>query len=70
MCDAGLQGRHRRRRHLATIPSPRAAARPDLIVRDFAPDPDGLDTRWHGDITYVVAALTRRTERGALHRRA
>lgn len=53
MRTAGLQGRHRRRRQLTTIPDPRAAARPDLVVRDFAPDPDGLDTRWCGDITYI-----------------
>ncbi|MCX5421785.1 IS3 family transposase [Streptomyces sp. NBC_00078] len=51
---AGLQGRHRRRRRLTTIPDPWAAARPDLVVRNFAPDPDGLDTRWCGDITYVA----------------
>ena len=54
MRDAGLQGRHRRRRRLTTIPDPRAASRPDLVVRNFAPDPDGLDTRWCGDITYVA----------------
>ncbi|MER5215521.1 IS3 family transposase [Streptomyces sp. NPDC002838] len=53
MRDAGLQGRHRRRRQLTTIPDPRALARPDLVVRDFTPDPDGLDTRWCGDITYI-----------------
>ena len=53
MRAAGLEGRHRRRRHLTTVPDPRAASRPDLLVRDFAPDPDGLDTRWCGDITYV-----------------
>ncbi|MFG3043570.1 DDE-type integrase/transposase/recombinase [Streptomyces sp. NPDC048241] len=34
-----------------TIPDPRAAARPDLVIRDFAPDPGGLDTRWCDDIT-------------------
>ncbi|WP_316784685.1 IS3 family transposase [Streptomyces sasae] len=45
MRGAGLQGRHRRRRRLTTIPDPRAASRPDLVVRDFAPDPGGLDTR-------------------------
>jgi transposase InsO family protein len=50
---AGLQGRHRRRRQVTTIPDPRSASRPDLVVRDFAPDPDGLDTRWCGDITYL-----------------
>ncbi|WP_194238373.1 IS3 family transposase [Streptomyces spongiae] len=53
MRNAGLQGRHRRRRQLTTIPDPRAASRPDLIVRDFAPVPGGLDTRWCGDITYI-----------------
>jgi putative transposase len=53
MRAAGLQGRHRRRRHLTTIVDPEAALRPDLIVRDFQPDPAGLDARWCGDITYV-----------------
>ncbi|WP_262009332.1 IS3 family transposase [Streptomyces sp. FIT100] len=41
MRNAGLQGRHRRRRQLTTIPDPRAASRPDLVVRDFA------ECRWH-----------------------
>ncbi|GAA2423957.1 hypothetical protein GCM10010388_09150 [Streptomyces mauvecolor] len=53
MRGAGLQGRYRRRRQLTTIPDPRAAARPDLVVRGFAPGPDKLDTRWCGDITYI-----------------
>jgi transposase InsO family protein len=53
MRTAGLQGRHRRRRHLTTIPDPQAALRPDLIARDFQPDPVGLDARWCGDITYI-----------------
>jgi putative transposase len=53
MRAAGLEGRHRRRRHLTTIPDPRAATRPDLILRQFDPDPAGVDTRWCGDITYV-----------------
>ncbi|MGW0570243.1 IS3 family transposase [Streptomyces tauricus] len=51
MRAAGLEGRHRRSRHLTTVPDPRAASRPDLLVRDFAPDPDALNTRWCGDIT-------------------
>lgn len=34
-------------------PDPRAAFRPDLIVRDFQPDRTALDARWCGDITYV-----------------
>ncbi|MFF1723658.1 IS3 family transposase [Streptomyces sviceus] len=61
MPPAGLQGRHRRRRHLTTIPDPRAALRPDLVVRDFQPDPAGLDARWCGDITYIA------TEEGWLY---
>ncbi|MFF1915740.1 DDE-type integrase/transposase/recombinase [Streptomyces sp. NPDC058239] len=40
-------------RVLTTIPDPRAAFRPDLVVRDFQPDRTGLDARWCGDITYV-----------------
>ncbi|MFJ4429168.1 IS3 family transposase [Streptomyces bobili] len=61
MRAAGLQGRHRRRRHLTTVPDPRAALRPDLVVRDFQPDADSLDARWYGDITYIA------TEEGRLH---
>ncbi|WP_433351498.1 IS3 family transposase [Microtetraspora malaysiensis] len=49
----GLQGRHRRRRQVTTIPDPAAGVRPDLIGRDFKPDPAGIDTRWCGDITYI-----------------
>ncbi|MEV4972089.1 IS3 family transposase [Streptomyces scopuliridis] len=51
MRAVGLQGRHRRRRHLTTIPDPRTALRPDVIVRDFQPDAGSLDARWCGDIT-------------------
>ncbi|WP_405673930.1 IS3 family transposase [Streptomyces uncialis] len=51
MRAAGLQGRHSRRRHVTTISDPRAALRPDLIVRDFRPDRTGLDARWCGDIS-------------------
>ncbi|MFD4561424.1 IS3 family transposase [Streptomyces sp. NPDC058469] len=61
MRTAGLQGRHRRRRQLTTIPDPRAAVRPDVVVRDFAADRDGLDSRWCGDITYIP------TEEGGLY---
>jgi putative transposase len=53
MRAAGLTGRHRGRRQLTTVPDPRAAVRPDLIVRDFQPDSTGLDVRWCGDITYI-----------------
>ncbi|MFF8867998.1 IS3 family transposase [Streptomyces sp. NPDC015139] len=54
MRQAGLSGRHRRRRHRTTIPDPHAANRPDLVLRNFQPDPAGLDTRWCGDITYIA----------------
>ncbi|WP_435616447.1 IS3 family transposase, partial [Streptomyces sp. 1222.5] len=54
MRRAGLTGRHRRRRHRTTIPDPHAVTRPDLVLRDFRPDPAALDTRWCGDITYIA----------------
>jgi putative transposase len=54
MRQAGLQGRHRRRRHRTTIPDPHAATRPDLVGRDFRPDPAALDSHWCGDITYIA----------------
>ncbi|MEU6012342.1 IS3 family transposase [Streptomyces sp. NPDC047453] len=53
MRAAGLAGRHRRRRHRTTIPDPHAATRPDLVLRDFRPNPAATDTRWCGDITYI-----------------
>lgn len=53
---AELAGRHR-----TTIPDPNAATRPDLILRDFQPDPAAVDTRWCGDITYIA------TEEGWLY---
>ena len=54
MGQAGLVGVHRRRRHRTTVPDPNAATRPDLVLRDFQPDPAGLDQRWCGDITYIA----------------
>ncbi|MER6218885.1 IS3 family transposase [Streptomyces sp. NPDC048387] len=54
MRQAGLAGRHRRRRHRTTIPDPHAVTRPDLVLRDFQPDPAAVDTRWCGDITYIA----------------
>ncbi|MFJ8589527.1 IS3 family transposase [Streptomyces sp. NPDC093595] len=56
MRQAGLTGRHRRRRHRTTIPDPHAATRPDLVLRDFQPDPAALGTRWCGDITYIATS--------------
>ncbi|MFI8372186.1 IS3 family transposase, partial [Streptomyces sp. NPDC085466] len=54
MRQAGLAGRHRRRRHRTTTPDPHAAIRPDLVLRDFRPDAEAVDTRWCGDITYIA----------------
>ncbi len=53
MRQACLQGRHRRRGQRTTVPDPRAGVRPDLVLRDFGPDPAALDTRWCGDITCI-----------------
>jgi transposase-like protein len=40
-----LAGRHRRRPHRTTIPDPAASTRPDLVLRDFRPNPGAFDTR-------------------------
>ena len=53
MAAAGLQGRTPKRWRTTTIADPDAPALPDLIGRDFDPDPFGLDQRWCGDITYI-----------------
>ena len=49
----GLVGKHRRRGWKTTVPDPNAAARPDLIGRDFSVDAARINTRWCGDITYI-----------------
>jgi transposase InsO family protein len=49
----GIVGKHRRRGRRTTIPDPAAQARADLIGRDFTVDPNKINTRWCGDITYV-----------------
>jgi transposase InsO family protein len=53
MRAAGLRGRTPRRWKRTTIPDPTAAARADLIRRDFAVNAAAVNTRWCGDITYV-----------------
>jgi len=53
MRQAGLQGAHRRRRPVTTVPDASAHARPDLINRQFTPDATALNQRWCGDITYI-----------------
>ena len=51
MRAAGLHGRTPRRFKRTTIPDPAAAARADLIRRDFAVNAAAVNTRWCGDIT-------------------
>lgn len=53
MRAAGVRGRTPRRWQQTTIPDPAAAARADLIRRDFTADAAGINTRWCGDITYI-----------------
>jgi transposase InsO family protein len=53
MREHGIVGKHRRRGRRTTIPDPAAAARSDLIGRDFSVDPNAINTRWCGDITYI-----------------
>jgi transposase InsO family protein len=53
MRQHGIVGKHRRRSRRTTIPDPAAAARADLIGRDFTVDPNKINTRWCGDITYI-----------------
>ena len=48
---AGLCGRRPRRSKRTTIPDPAAAARTDLIRRDFSVNAAAVNTRWCGDIT-------------------
>jgi transposase InsO family protein len=50
---AGLHGRTPRRFKRTTIADPAAAARADLVRRDFAVDAVAVNTRWCGDITYI-----------------
>jgi transposase InsO family protein len=53
MRAAGLRGRTPRRWKKTTIPDPAAAARADLIRRDFTVNAAAVNTRWCGDITYI-----------------
>ena len=50
---AGLRGRTPRRWTATTIADPAAAARADLIRRDFTTDAAKVNARWCGDITYI-----------------
>jgi transposase InsO family protein len=56
MRASGLQGRAAKRWKRTTIADPAAAARADLIRRDFTVNAAGLNRRWCGDITYIPTA--------------
>jgi putative transposase len=53
MRAVGLHGRTPRRFKRTTVAEPAAAARADLVRRDFAVDAAAVNTRWCGDITYI-----------------
>ena len=53
MAERGLRGRAPKRWKKTTIADPAAAARLDLIKRDFSVDASRIDSRWCGDITYI-----------------
>jgi transposase InsO family protein len=54
MRSAGIAGRAPRRWKKTTIADPAAAARADLIRRDFTADAARINARWCGDITYIA----------------
>ena len=54
MRSAGIAGRAPKRWRKTTIADPAAAARADLIRRDFTTDAAGVNARWCGDITYIA----------------
>ncbi len=49
----GLRGKTPKRFKTTTIADPQAAARADLVKRNFTVDPGQINTRWCGDITYI-----------------
>jgi hypothetical protein len=53
MRRSGLRGRAAKRWKKTTIADPAAAARADLIRRNFTADAAQVNTRWCGDITYI-----------------
>jgi transposase InsO family protein len=54
MRSAGIAGRAPKRWTKTTVADPAAAARADLIRRDFTADAAQLNARWCGDITYIA----------------
>jgi transposase InsO family protein len=53
MRAARVAGRCPKRWKRTTVPDPAAAARADLIGRDFRTDAAAVNARWCGDITYI-----------------
>jgi putative transposase len=53
MRTAKIRGRTPKRWNKTTIADPAAAARADLIRRDFTTNASAINTRWCGDITYI-----------------
>jgi putative transposase len=53
MAAKGLRGRAPKRWKKTTIADPAAAARLDLIGRNFTTDASRINSRWCGDITYI-----------------
>jgi transposase InsO family protein len=53
MRQARLRGRTPKRWKKTTIADPAAAARADLVRRDFTANAAAVNSRWCGDITYV-----------------
>ena len=53
MRAAGLRGRTPKRWRTTTSPTRPPPPRPDLVGRDFTADPEQVNARWCGDITYI-----------------
>jgi transposase InsO family protein len=53
MCQAGLEGRCKKRWRRTTVADPAAEAALDLIQRSFGPGAE-IDRRYVGDITYIA----------------
>lgn len=53
MREQGLCGKTPKRFKTTTVADPQAAARADLIKRDFSVDACKINMRWCGDITYI-----------------
>jgi transposase InsO family protein len=53
MREHGLCGKTPKRFRTTTVADPEAAARADLVKRDFSVDASKINTRWCGDITFI-----------------